>query len=848
MKINKKIVVSILIAMLLCSAFVGVAFGFISGQSPNTNNADYVTIEGVAGTDNFDSRQWSYRVNQWAIEDEIDEDMKVSYPELNPANMWFNARKSIRMGMTEFGEFATPAYTGIAYGANAAEWRNTESWASTGINPALYIQGWVFYMNYTRQAIRRAFEAYAVFSDTSTVESGRKAYSWDGNYNPSSTGNGIVTAGSLGTSGIQMLYDSARLAVGRTTVVMRDGYYNEDVAKVTFTIIVNKDTKYAIIYKDVKILLDPKVLDIIHDLAFSERYEIDVARNVNPSNAAFVHYFDNFDESVYQHPLTGSNNYDIVQAFDEQRQYTFFAAYWPNTTEFSVYAPLVPMIPQGYTRVLPYATRVADIPTSPDGPGEPSTPWIIAQWRYQSWNPNIADNYFPNMLHFLAKDANREIRFVEIAGMTDYNMGSTAYAPFRALDVDAGDNYHNVDTEIRFMVHEVLDMDEDLGNTMYNQPYLMWTAVGQTSQPVDSLGATQAQGIMSNASLSFSDIERTASLGLLDKAETSLGTIPYGLDKDGNYTDYYETFSNTVYGKGNDVTPYMRTGLQGFAFNYYDAATAARRPPQPIAGGQSLTGTDTTPYWYPSKNPLDERWSGSSTFTFAPYAYDLTAPSPLNVNGILTVGGPKANALTRYFNDFNFVIDREGTSNYALVNGGSVSGTAPTSNPSVGTLDFFPLSSWNTGVSTFNYKAGYAVISLARDINGTRGISIYGWDGRDTYWASAWAAEYLNGNFTGYWRLFPEGTMALVLKINYSGADREPVSSPPAFTIVKALGTITEFGDNRFVTAYGFDKPAIWTGYIGQFSRTGSGALPPGGQWFFAKLPTIQAAKVDFDP
>lgn len=221
------------------------------------------------------------------------------------------------------------------------------------------------------------------------------------------------------------------------------------------------------------------------------------------------------------------------------------------------------------------------------------------------------------------------------------------------------------------------------------------------------------------------------------------------------------------------------------------------------------------------------------------------------MNGILSVGGPKANGLSRYFNDFNFAIDREGTSTAALVNGGTVNASAPTSNPLLGTLDFYPLSTWrtSTGVSYSNpadNTAGYAVISVARDINGTRGLSVYGWDARDTYWACAWAAQTLNGNMTIFhspW--FPAGTVAIILKIGYVGGDREPVSSATQFTVVKALGTITEFGSNRFATAYGYDLitgPTSWTGVVQ------TPIVYIGGNWWFGKIPNTSTASVDFDP
>ncbi len=823
------VIVLILASALLSSLLIGIGLGFKSGIS--TGNADYVVLEGVAGNDYYDSRQYSYDVNTWATSN------IAGYPVTNPGNLWFNANKSLRVGMTEYGEFATPQYAGIAYGYNSAEWNLTESWASTMVNPAYWIQGWVFYMNYTRIGPnKRCIEGYALYSDPTTspaaAEGARKVYSWDGNYDPSSSGPGIVTLGSLTTSGVQILYDSARLVVGRTSVVIRDGNFSEDVAKVTFTVIFNKDAKYAIIYKDVKILLDQKILMQINDFAFSERYEIDLARgDVNPTNGAYIHYFANNITSVYQHPLTGSNKADVLQAFNPNRNYTFFAGYWPNATEYSVYAPLVPNLPNGYTRLLDSATAVADIPSPPTTAGEPyTTPLVTVQWRYNS-------TFWTNMLGFLARDANREIRFVEVAGMTDYNMGNSSYALFKALDLNViptPDPANNIDTEIRYLLNNVFN-PEDLKSIIganYNMNPL-WNGIGQSSAASDSAGASMVGGLWSSP---WYD----EPLALLDKNDTGLkGTIPYGLSP---FTGTYsETFSNSGKATGTDTTSYVRTGLNGFAFNYDNYTSFA---PQPVAGGYSA-GTTALRYWYPSKDPLTQRWVGTWTAS----QYDAVTWHP---NGIISVGGPKANWLSRYFNDFNFAIDREGTSpGYALVNGGTVTGSAPTSNPSIGTLDFFPLSTWktSTGVSYSNIDntAGYAVIAVARDVNGTRGISVYGWDARDTYWASAWTTQYL-GNANNAW--IPSGTVAIILKISYISGNTEP----SGFTVVKALGTITEFGTNRFTTAYGYDAvtgPTTWSA-INNVANPPIGILPTypptGYYWWFAKLPTTSTALVDFDP
>ncbi len=866
-KLYKKSVIALILASILIgSAFVGVGFGFLNGYSTvnPTYPADYITIEGVAGNDYYgldSSRQYCYDVNSWAALN------AAGYPALNPVNTWFNASKSLRIGMTEYGEFATPANTGIAYGYNASDWAKTESWASTAINQALYIQGWVFYMNYTRGgtpygAPLRCVEAWATYSDLATAQSARNVVGWDGSKNPGESLWSPVT-GSLITSGIEILYDSARLGVVRTNVVIHDSSYpNEDVAKITFTVILNKDTKYMIVYKDIKILIDPKVLTTINDFAFSERYEIDLVRNINPSNTAFIHWYHNVNATVYQHPLTGSNLFDIVQAYDGTiggvgKQNIYFAAYWPNCTEYSVANALVPDLPTGFnTRILPQGTAVADIVS------EPNTPWVTAQWRYQSWNPTGL-NYYPHMLTFLAKDAQREIRFVEVAGMTDYNKGQPAQ--FRASDAQdpaapvAATNV--LDIEVRYLLNSVFN-PEDLYTAQAN-PF-MWLAVGQSAATTDNAGGA--------AMASVGQWLLNTPLGLFDRNDTAFpwtapvlgmkGSIPYGLDNEGNFdkTTYLETFSNTGKSTGNDGTNYVRTGLDGFVLDYYDGSTTAKSPPQPIAGGLS----SDSKLWYPSRNPLYTNWytgqNGRWATTSALSSFTTSLYGTTFAEGIITLGGMKANGITRYFNDFNFAISREGNAGtyMALVNGGTVTGTAPTSNALAGatptTLDYFPLSTWASSTGTqagFGYTAGYAVIALARDINGTRGLSVYGWDGRDTYWAAAWASQYLNYMYNSW---IPRGTVAIVLNIGYIGADREPTS----FTVVKALGTITEFGTNAFATGYTYDQAllaAAGSSAWGYFSLqlVSPLPLPSAGssyarEWWYEKLPTLSIAKVDFDP
>jgi hypothetical protein len=810
-----KTIVAILTALvILCSVMMIPTMAFRSGLS--TGGADYVVLEGTAGSDSYSSMQYSYMVNQWAA-------VNVNaYPSQLPSSAYFSATKSLRVGLTEYGEMATPANAGIAYGANNHDWNLTESWASSNpaIPPQLWIQGWTFYLNYTRQGVMRAVEAWAMYSNTSSVaEQARSVYSWDGTKNPADTGSGL-TVGVLNPTGVEVLYDSARLVIARTGTVIHDNFYGEDVAEVYVTINFYKDMKYAIVNYDVKILVEPKILDQINDFAFSNRYELDIAANLNPSNQAYIHYYHNANSTVYQYPLTGATSYDILQAYDIGKNDVFFAGYWPNTTEYTVYGQLLPNPPGGIVDNLAYSTAISDLPGPPTSPKEPSTPWVITQWRYNS-------TFYPNLDTWLAKSANREMRFTAVVGMTDY----VSTDPHPAKDAnDSTVGVNQLATEVLYTLNSVFN-PTDLNTLKTSTNPFMYTALGQTSATTDSAGASLLGNTIYGAN--------ETALPLFDKNDT-LGSIPFGLDPFGG--NYLQTFSNSGLGTGSDTTTYTRTGLMGFVpGTNEEIETGTTFPAQPIAGGWDVDN-DT---WSPSVNPITQTWPYSGVFTTSSSSALENWAVNYNPNGILSLGGDKANQLTRYFNDFGVAIDREGTSGsfYALANGGTVTGTAPTSDATMKTLDFFPVSTWNVATTTFGYGANYAVISLAHDVNGTRGLTIYGWNGRDTYWAAAWASQYLfdaGGNTTQVLSAgLPSGTIALILQMTYGG----PNGEPSAFTIVKALGTITEFGTNAFFSSSGsFDgtSPA-WAGLVKPI------AYPTSTVWWYQKLPTTSTAKVDFN-
>jgi hypothetical protein len=149
---------------------------------------------------------------------------------------------------------------------------------------------------------------------------------------------------------------------------------------------------------------------------------------------------------------------------------------------------------------------------------------------------------------------------------------------------------------------------------------------------------------------------------------------------------------------------------------------------------------------------------------------------PVASSDIIAVGGPLANWITMYFNDFT--------------------------NAFYGAAWFTPYSGWSSklaGPTCWNKNAysntggesglGYATITTYLDINGTVGFMVYGLDGRDTYYASYWLhGDPARGIPAGIHQLqeAPKCLTSIIIKIDYYDAKH------PTFTIVECLGTISE--------------------------------------------------------
>jgi hypothetical protein len=146
---------------------------------------------------------------------------------------------------------------------------------------------------------------------------------------------------------------------------------------------------------------------------------------------------------------------------------------------------------------------------------------------------------------------------------------------------------------------------------------------------------------------------------------------------------------------------------------------------------------------------------------------------PVASSNMIGVGGPLANLLAYYGNDF----------------AQAIYGLNQFTDYTAWEEAIIPLTCWST-TKTQTYRStnttGYAVISTYKDINGTVLFLVWGHWGRDTYYASKWFHE------EGIYQLqqAPRGLTAIILKITFESTTEG--YKPTGYSIVECLGTISE--------------------------------------------------------
>jgi len=142
---------------------------------------------------------------------------------------------------------------------------------------------------------------------------------------------------------------------------------------------------------------------------------------------------------------------------------------------------------------------------------------------------------------------------------------------------------------------------------------------------------------------------------------------------------------------------------------------------------------------------------------------------PISSSNLIAVGGPIANLLAYYANDFTDAF-------YAIEDYAADEWDNK----------IVALSCWSQRTFAPDEDTGYAVISTYKDLNGTVLLVIWGYDGRDTYYAAKWFHE------EGIYQLqeAPDCVTSIILEISYESTDEG--YKPEKYRVKEVLGTISE--------------------------------------------------------
>jgi hypothetical protein len=234
-------------------------------------------------------------------------------------------------------------------------------------------------------------------------------------------------------------------------------------------------------------------------------------------------------------------------------------------------------------------------------------------------------------------------------------------------------------------------------------------------------------------------------------------------------------------------------GLAGADIFAGNSSSASNQMPYIMAEtGTSATNPSWGNYYYSNfvgYATTDARVALGDDWDPTLYAYDGTLGGlagtvmnvPITRSNVIGVGGPLANMLSYYGNDFMDAIYAEPW--FAI--------GSPWSGNIAAVTDWGRTSYSDSSTSTS--AIGYAAITTAQDINGTTMFLLYGIEGRDTYYAAQWFQE--EGIYE--LQLAPCGMTSIILKITYENTAAG--YKPTAFNVVSCLGTVSE---------------TIWTGCL----------------------------------
>ncbi|MGB9959061.1 MAG: hypothetical protein ACPLKQ_00870 [Candidatus Bathyarchaeales archaeon] len=803
---SKKKISAMLATTIIMLSFLVVAFE-IQATYADSITGDYALVNGVLATDKYSL-----------------------YP--------FAHNKSLTIGFSKYGEMIDDRNNvGLEYGA-VDPFAAPAGSAVGSIPKVLWIQGWLINISYYNipQSKNRNVWAYAAFSDANAYggswirvdfandysatygrEDPRDPGYIIGNYGAGATNfGGRKTNGTAVTQPIQVLYNGPRLFVAllNTTIYDHPVFLSDSTAndiplvRVVFTIMFNKVKKEVVILKDVKSLLTEKT-GVSMNIQFSNRGEVDLGTEAAGYHSRF-HFFTQgtalndslvegqptvynsawtacptvdlgADSAVGGMPQTSAATYDVAQAINTGAGYVWWAAFWPSLSDWTI---------DGWG--IHWRSMTAADPHwvdgDPDKGGEPRIPFYIGEWDFKLYAKEYAAN---NPIEF---------RGVTVYGVTDLNDGKdTGYGSGSTATLDS---------EVLYQLNEIFK-PWDLYSAVEKSTsrfVIKETKTVTTTTRIDycvGLNAIISKEAGNNNGPSWytysNFTERVIVDGVLITPEDT-STLPY-YEASQNTTEHW--FINVTIPAGTHTIKILWSNTTDTEPGRYEWGVVGRDAHSVDSAGLSmvsaafknkqveygLAGADMYAPLPQDQMPYVMHKFGTGN-TWKDYYYsgtdyrtalrdDWCTTWPVASSNMIGVGGPLANLLAYYGNDFAQAI-------YGL--------NDPTkygdfTNFSAWEDAIIPLTCWDI-TKTRTYRStnttGYAVISTYQDINGTALFLVWGHWGRDTYYASKWFHE------EGVYQLqdAPQGLTAIILKITYENTSEG--YKPKAYSIVECLGTISE--------------------------------------------------------
>jgi hypothetical protein len=492
-------------------------------------------------------------------------------------------------------------------------------------------------------------------------------------------------------------------------------------------------------------------------------------------------------------PLTGvPHEYDVAQIIsadlDENDyltpMYVGWKAYWPVLSDYTV---------DGWTKSLQPLVNVSQ----PDFLAkEPDIPFTIGEWDFM-----------------LGKGYPLQFRGVEVVGITDYHdaYDDDMYAQSpNIIDREAMYQLNEIFNpwDLQSAVHksnarwvEFTDYIDVLVNpnfiTLYDSvivtPYHPWYLYNFPTGYDILPGGTGHDYIPDpndwDQYAVFSErIEDLNTSRLLQRWwDYDIKLIPGGY---ANITFYYDGYYKILYSTSDKRYEWVTVGRDAKSVDSVGSALVAEAFDSYKDIEIGTAGMDMKGQTYNIGIPyLLAKFGTGDTFQNYFATPDTTQPGqrlclvddwctkwPVTSSDLIAVGGPLANQITNYYNDFMGAF--YGASWFTPFAGWSGKIAAPTC--------------WNknayANVAREN-GTGYATIETYLDINGTVGFVVWGLDGRDTFYASVWLhGDVARGILPGIHQLqdAPRCLTSIILKIDYADAKH------PTFSIVESLGTISE--------------------------------------------------------